>query len=217
VSGDIWFWVLFGCVIVGLLALDLLVFHRRAHVVTVREAAVWTAVWVSVGLAFGALVFAWRGVTAGTEYLAGYLIEYSLSMDKFDKYLAAQRNIMLKAKDMSPADKQAMEARNEGRNNANASLDDMVRNVESEPMMNAAVRDAGLSAREFALVAMSLMQTGMAAGVAKMRPKDNQDSLIRAMKANPANVKFLLENEAAITRKQKDLEAEMKRLGADEG
>ncbi|MDQ3242478.1 MAG: hypothetical protein M3Q09_01960 [Gemmatimonadota bacterium] len=143
--------------------------------------------------------------------------EYSLSMDKFDKYLAAQRNIMLKAKDMSPADKQAMEARNEGRNNANASLDDMVRNVESEPMMNAAVRDAGLSAREFALVAMSLMQTGMAAGVAKMRPKDNQDSLIRAMKANPANVKFLLENEAAITRKQKDLKAEMKRLGADEG
>ncbi len=80
-SGDIWFWVLFGCVIVGLLALDLLVFHRRAHVVTVREAAVWTAVWVSVGLGFGALVFAWRGVTAGTEYLAGYLIEYSLSMD----------------------------------------------------------------------------------------------------------------------------------------
>ncbi len=143
--------------------------------------------------------------------------EYSLSMDKFDKYLAAQRNIMLKARDMSPADKQAMEARNEGRNNANASLDDMVRNVESEPMMNAAVRDAGLSAREFALVAMSLMQTGMAAGVAKMRPKDNQDSLIRAMKANPANVKFLLENEAAITRKQKDLKAEMKRLGADEG
>jgi len=81
VSVDTWFWILFLGVIAGLLALDLLVFHRRAHVVTVREAAVWTAVWVSLGLAFGALVFVWRGATAGTEYLAGYLIEYSLSMD----------------------------------------------------------------------------------------------------------------------------------------
>lgn len=78
---DIWFWILFLGVIGGLLTLDLLVFHRHAHVVTMREAAVWTAVWVSLGLGFGALVFAWRGVTAGTEYLAGYFIEYSLSMD----------------------------------------------------------------------------------------------------------------------------------------
>ena len=78
---DIWFWVLFLGIIGGLLTLDLLVFHRHAHVVTMREAAVWTAVWVSLGLGFGALVFAWRGVTAGTEYLAGYFIEYSLSMD----------------------------------------------------------------------------------------------------------------------------------------
>ncbi len=80
-SVDTWFWILFLGVIAGLLALDLLVFHRRAHVVTVREAAAWTAVWVSLGLAFGALVSIWRGPTAGTEYLAGYLIEYSLSMD----------------------------------------------------------------------------------------------------------------------------------------
>lgn len=143
--------------------------------------------------------------------------EYRLSMDKFDKYIAAQRNIMLKAKDLSPAEKEAMKARNEARDNSNASLDDMVRNVESDPMYNAAVREAGLSAREFALVGMAIMQSGMAAGVAKMRPNDNQDSLIRAMKASPANVKFLLDNEAELARKQKDLEAEMKRLGADEG
>ncbi|MDH4335272.1 MAG: TerC family protein, partial [Chloroflexota bacterium] len=80
-SVDLWFWALFFGVIAGLLALDLLAFHRHAHVVTVREAAIWTTVWVSLGLAFGALIFSWRGATAGTEYLAGYLIEYSLSMD----------------------------------------------------------------------------------------------------------------------------------------
>ncbi len=78
---DSWFWLLFAALIIGLLALDLLVFHRTSHVVTVREAAAWTSVWVGIGLAFGALVFAWRGATAGTEYLAGYLLEYSLSMD----------------------------------------------------------------------------------------------------------------------------------------
>lgn len=80
-SPDTWFWLLFLGVIGGLLALDLLVFHRDSHVVSTREAAAWTAVWVAIGLAFGALVFAFRGTTAGTEYLAGYLLEYSLSMD----------------------------------------------------------------------------------------------------------------------------------------
>lgn len=150
---------------------------------------------------------------SGDEQLAE-LSEYRLTMDKFDKYVTAQRNVMLKAKNLSPAERQAMEARSDSRDNANATVDDMVRNIESEPMMTAAVREAGLSPREFTMITMSLMQTGMAAGVAKMRPNDNQDSLIRAMKANPENVKFLLENEAEITRKQKDLEAEMKRLGA---
>ncbi len=143
--------------------------------------------------------------------------DYRLSMDKFDKYIAAQRNIMLKARDMSPSAREAMEARNDARDNSNATIDDMVRNVESEPMMTAAVREAGLSPREFALVGMAFMQTAMAAGVVKMRPNDNQDSLIRAMKASPENVKFLRDNEAEVTRKQTALQAEMKRLGLDDG
>lgn len=145
------------------------------------------------------------------------LSDYRLSMDKFDKYIAAQRNIMLKGKDMSPAEREAMEARNDAKDNSNASLDDMVRNVESEPMMTAAVRDAGLSPREFALIGMAFMQTAMAAGIVKMRPNDNQDSLIRAMKASPENVKFLRDNEAEVTRKQAALAAEMERLGLDDG
>jgi len=78
---DIVSWVVFGVMVFGLLALDLFVFHREAKPVQMREAGAWVAVWVSLGLAFGAWIFLTRGSTSGAEYLAGYLIEYSLSMD----------------------------------------------------------------------------------------------------------------------------------------
>ena len=74
-------WVVLVAVVGGMLALDLLVFHRHSHVVSMREAATWSAVWIALGLGFGGLVFAWKGPEAGGEYLAGYLIEKSLSMD----------------------------------------------------------------------------------------------------------------------------------------
>ena len=74
-------WVVLGVVIVGMLALDLFVFHRDAHEVSLREAAAWSAVWIALGLGFGGLVFWWMGAQAGSEYLAGYLIEKSLSVD----------------------------------------------------------------------------------------------------------------------------------------
>ncbi|HEU5325915.1 MAG TPA: TerC family protein [Candidatus Limnocylindria bacterium] len=74
-------WSIFAIAIFGLLALDLFVFHREAKPVSMREASVWVTVWVSLGLAFGAFIFLTRGATSGGEYLAGYLIEYSLSMD----------------------------------------------------------------------------------------------------------------------------------------
>jgi tellurite resistance protein TerC len=70
-----------GVLVVGMLALDLFVFHRDAHEVSLREAATWSAVWIGLGLAFGGIVFLVRGSQAGGEYLAGYLIEKSLSMD----------------------------------------------------------------------------------------------------------------------------------------
>jgi len=142
--------------------------------------------------------------------------QYRLTMDKYDKYLAAQRNIMMKAKDMTPEQKKAMEERNDARDSNNANLDEMTRNIEAEPMMVSAIRDAGLSPREYSVLTVSIMQSAMAAGVAKMRPNDNQDSLIREMKANPDNVKFFQANEAELTRKQKELAAEMQRLGIDD-
>jgi tellurite resistance protein TerC len=76
-----WVWVAFGAFIVGLLALDLFVFHRKPHALSLREAATWSVVWVSLGLAFTGVIWVWQGGTAAGEYLAGYLIEESLSVD----------------------------------------------------------------------------------------------------------------------------------------
>ena len=76
-----WIWIAFLSFIVGMLAIDLLVFQREAHAVSMREAAIWSGVWVALGLTFGAIVWLWQGPEAGGEYLAGYLIEKSLSVD----------------------------------------------------------------------------------------------------------------------------------------
>ncbi len=75
-----WAWVAVLVGIAAMLAVDL-VAHRRAHVVSLREAATWSAVWVILGLGFGALVWWAWGAQAGGEYFAGYLIEKSLAVD----------------------------------------------------------------------------------------------------------------------------------------
>ncbi len=75
------YWLAFLALIAFLLFLDLFVFHRKAHVVQVREAAIFSAFWISLGVAFGVLIFAWLGSTRGVEYFTGYLIEKSLSVD----------------------------------------------------------------------------------------------------------------------------------------
>ncbi|KRF04097.1 tellurium resistance protein TerC [Nocardioides sp. Soil777] len=75
-----WAWAAVLAVIVVMLAIDLFA-HRTAHVVGVKEAAIWSAVWVSLGLAFGGIVWWAYGAQAGGEYYAGYLIEKSLAVD----------------------------------------------------------------------------------------------------------------------------------------
>jgi tellurite resistance protein TerC len=76
-----WAWAAVVGFTLALLALDLFVLHRDAHEVSLREAGWMSALYASVGLGFGGLVWAWRGPEAGGEYLAGYLIEKSLSVD----------------------------------------------------------------------------------------------------------------------------------------
>jgi TerC family integral membrane protein len=76
-----WQWAVLLGLIVGLLLIDLLVFHREAHEVSTKEAAVESAVWISIGVAFSLVVLWWFGGQATTEYFSAYLIEKSLSVD----------------------------------------------------------------------------------------------------------------------------------------
>ncbi|MGB4219898.1 MAG: hypothetical protein WBJ50_01360, partial [Smithellaceae bacterium] len=77
----IWWWVIFTVFILAMLALDLGVFNRKAHVIGMKEALLWCAFWVSLALAFGVGVYFCYGHGKAMEFLAGYLIEYSLSID----------------------------------------------------------------------------------------------------------------------------------------
>ena len=74
-------WMAFIAFVLAMLALDLGVFHRSAHVVRFREALVWSCVWIALALAFNAGVWWWFGAERGLEFLTGYLIEKSLSVD----------------------------------------------------------------------------------------------------------------------------------------
>jgi tellurite resistance protein TerC len=77
----LWVWVAFLALVVVLLVLDLLLVHRTAHVISTKEAAIESAAWISLGVAFAGVVWlAWGGQAAG-EYISGYLIEKSLSVD----------------------------------------------------------------------------------------------------------------------------------------
>ena len=74
-------WAGFVAFVLTMLSLDLFLFHREAHEVTTREAGMWTAIWMSMGLSFTFVIWAWQGGTHAGEYIAGYLLEYSLSAD----------------------------------------------------------------------------------------------------------------------------------------
>ncbi len=76
-----WVWAAFAALVVVLLLVDLVVVHKDAHVVTTKEAAIESAVWISIGLLFGLVLLVWQGGDAAGEYYAGYLIEKSLSID----------------------------------------------------------------------------------------------------------------------------------------
>jgi tellurite resistance protein TerC len=73
--------VVFTLFVLGLLALDLGVFHRRARGVSFRQAAFWSAVWVLLSLAFNVGIYLWRGREVALEFLTAYLLEKSLSAD----------------------------------------------------------------------------------------------------------------------------------------
>src|ERR1044072_2780373 len=82
-----WAWAGFGLFILLMLALDLGVLNRKAHAVTYREATVWSVVWVTLALCFAGLVFWKTDRQTGLEFLTGYVIELSLSVDNLFVFL----------------------------------------------------------------------------------------------------------------------------------
>jgi tellurite resistance protein TerC len=78
---NLWFWIAFNFGVLCMLAIDLFGFQRKAHAPSTKEAAIWTAVWVALSLGFNALIWYWEGHAKALEFLTGYLVEYSLSVD----------------------------------------------------------------------------------------------------------------------------------------
>ncbi len=78
---NIYFWIIFNVFVLLMLGLDLFVFHRKAHEVKVKE-ALWTSLfWIVLALIFNVIIYYWRGEQSAMEFLTGYLIEKSLSVD----------------------------------------------------------------------------------------------------------------------------------------
>jgi tellurite resistance protein TerC len=84
-------WVAFNLFVLLALALDLGVFHRKAHKIETGEAALWSAVWIGLALGFGYFVWHWHGSQRGLEYLTGYVIEKALSVDNLFVFLVIFR------------------------------------------------------------------------------------------------------------------------------
>lgn len=79
--GELPLWIGFNIIVVGMLVLDLGVLHRNAHAVSLKEAAVWSVVWIALSVIFGAVVYVARGSEPGLQFFSGYLIEKALSVD----------------------------------------------------------------------------------------------------------------------------------------
>ncbi len=77
----LWAWLAFVAFVLGMLAIDLGIFQRKAHVVRPQEAAFWTGTWVSLSLLLGLVFYLWLGPEKAVAYLTGYVLEWSLSVD----------------------------------------------------------------------------------------------------------------------------------------
>lgn len=85
------FWILFNLFVVAMLALDLRVLNRRSHSVTFREALAWSGVWIALAAAFAVLELFWHGRAPALQFVTGYVIELSLSVDNLFVFLVIFR------------------------------------------------------------------------------------------------------------------------------
>ncbi len=87
----LYFWILFNLFALGMLALDLRVFHRPGHAVGFREAMGWSAMWIALAAAFAVIVYFWLGHQVALEFCTGYVLELSLSVDNLFIFLLVFR------------------------------------------------------------------------------------------------------------------------------
>ena len=87
----LYFWILFNLFALGMLVLDLRVFHRPGHVVRFREALGWSAMYVALAAGFAAMLYFWQGRQSSLEFIAGYVVELSLSVDNLFVFLVIFR------------------------------------------------------------------------------------------------------------------------------
>ena len=87
IGGSTWLWIGFSLFILTMLSLDLGLFNRKAHTIKYREAWIWSGVWITLASIFAGLVFYYQGRTRGLEFVTGYLIELSLSVDNLFVFL----------------------------------------------------------------------------------------------------------------------------------
>jgi tellurite resistance protein TerC len=75
------FWIIFNAFVIIMLAIDLGVFHRKSHEVSLKEALIWTFVWIFLAMIFNLIIYYWQGQQQALEFFTGYLIEKALSVD----------------------------------------------------------------------------------------------------------------------------------------
>ena len=85
------FWILFNLFVLAMLALDLGVLNRRPHRIGFREALAWSGVWIALAAAFAVLVLFWQGRLQALQFVTGYVIELSLSVDNLFVFLVVFR------------------------------------------------------------------------------------------------------------------------------
>jgi len=81
------YWVIFNIFVLIMLIIDLKVFNKKAHEIKIKEAIIWTFIWIALALIFNVIIYFWMGEEAALEYLTGYLLEKSLSMDNLFVFL----------------------------------------------------------------------------------------------------------------------------------
>jgi hypothetical protein len=149
-----------------------------------------------------------EAAAAGEDDLAD-VVSYELTMDGVDRLMAAQLAMGRAMQGLTPAERAAIEG---DRRDEWPSLDEMEDRLSSNPAVEAAIREAGLSPREYGIIMYSMLQAGIVEARMAGEPNADQDSMASAVGVNPATVAFIRDNADELSRRRQELEAQMEAL-----